>query len=299
MITMVNRLTLVLSQANRFLAFARVILNHETDFFVIVEPSVSGTVNLSAFRLGGAGTARYLSSMTTLRDPLYAGYRYPAELISYAVWLYFRFPLSLRMVEEMLAARGISVTYETIRQWGLKFGREFANRIRRRAPRRGDKWHLDEVVITIAGKKHWLWRAVDQEGFVLDVLVQSRRNKKAAKRLFRKLLKKQGRAPRVLITDKLKSYAAAKREIMPGVEHRQHKGLNNRAENSHQPTRRRERIMKRFKSPRQVQRFLSSHDQIANVFSRRPNQDTAIKFRSARNQAFTAWDEVTGVAMAA
>jgi transposase-like protein len=197
---------------------------------VIVEPSVSGTVNLSAFRLGGAGTARYLSSMTTLRDPLYAGYRYPAELISYAVWLYFRFPLSLRMVEEMLAARGISVTYETIRQWGLKFGREFANRIRRRAPRRGDKWHLDEVVITIAGKKHWLWRAVDQEGFVLDVLVQSRRNKKAAKRLFRKLLKKQGRAPRVLITDKLKSYggeagdharrraSAAQRSQQPGGE---------------------------------------------------------------------------------
>ena len=108
----------------------------------------------------------------TPRDPLYAGYRYPAALISYAVWLYFRFPLSLRMVEEMLAARGIAVTYETIRQWGLKFGREFANRIRRRAPRRGDKWHLDEVVITVAGNKHWLWRAVDQEGFVLDVLDQ-------------------------------------------------------------------------------------------------------------------------------
>src|SRR5271168_1107096 len=193
---------------------------------------------------------------TTARDPIYAGYRYPAEIISYAVWLYFRFPLSLRMVEEMLAARGVSVTHETIRQWGLKFGRVFANRIRRRAPRRGDKWHLDEVVITIAGTKHWLWRAVDQEGFVLDVLVQSRRDKKAAKRLLRKLLTKQRRAPRVLITDKLRSYAAAKREIMPGVEHRQHKGLNNRAENSHQPTRRRERIMKRFKSPQQVQRFL-------------------------------------------
>jgi putative transposase len=241
----------------------------------------------------------------TPRDPLYAGYRYPAALISYAVWLYFRFPLSLRMVEEMLAARGISVTYGwaakqiNSRQWGLKFGREFANRIRRRAPRRGDKWHLDEVVVTIAGKKHWLWRAVDQDGFVLDVLVQSRRDKKAAKRLFRKLLKKQARAPRVLITDKLRSYAAAKREIMPGVEHRQHKGLNNRAENSHQPTRRRERIMKRFKSPRQVQRFLSIHDQIANVFTRRPNQDTAAKFHSAGSQAFTAWAEVAGVAMAA
>src|SRR5712671_1420936 len=123
--------------------------------------------------------------MRTPRDPIYAGHRYPAEIISYAVWLYFRFPLSLRMVEEMLAARGISVTHETIRQWGLKFGREFANRIRRRAPRRGDKWHLDEVVISFAGKKHWLWRAVDQDGFVLDVLVQSRRDKEAAKRLSR------------------------------------------------------------------------------------------------------------------
>jgi putative transposase len=172
--------------------------------------------------------------MTRARDPIYACHRYPAEIISYAVWLYFRFPLSLRMVEEMLAARGIAVTHETIRQWGLKFGQEFAKRIRRRAPRRGDKWHLDEVVISIAGKKQWLWRAVDQDGFVLDVLVQGRRDRAAAKRLFRKLLKKQGLAPRVLITDKLKSYAAAKREIMPAVEHRQHKGLNNRAENSHQ-----------------------------------------------------------------
>src|ERR1700759_2983528 len=156
-----------------------------------------------------------------------------------------------------------------------------------------------QVQIRIAGKKHWLWRAVDQDGFVLDVLFQSRRDKKAAKRLLRKLLRKQGRTPRVLITDKLRSYGAAKREIMPGVEHRQHKGLNNRAENSHQPTRRRERIMKRFKSPRQVQRFLSTHDQIANIFSRRPNQDTAAKFHSARCQAFATWAEVTGVAMAA
>src|ERR1700752_2055542 len=208
-----------------------------------------------------------MGRMTTPRDPIYAGYRYPAEIISYAVWLYFRFPLSLRMVEEMLAARGISGTQKTTRHWGRKFGREFANRIRRRAPRRGDKWHLDEIVISIAGKKHWLWRAVDQDGFVLDILVQSRRDKKAAKRLFRKLLKNQMRPPRVMTTDKLASYGAGKREIMPGIEHRQHKGLNNRAENSHQPTRRRERIMKRFKSPRQAQRFLSVHDQIANVFA--------------------------------
>jgi putative transposase len=143
------------------------------------------------------------------------------------------------------------------------------------------------------------WRAVDQESFVLDVLVQSRRDNKSTKRLFRKLLKKQARAPRVLITDKLRSYAAAKRKIMFSVEHRQHRGLNNRAENSHQPTRPREWIMKRFKSPGQVQRFLSIHDQIANVFSRRPNQDTAANVRTASSQAFTAWAAVTRVAMAA
>src|SRR5437879_6642522 len=229
---------------------------------------------------------------TTARDPIYAGYRYPAEIISYAVWLYFRFPLSLRMVEEMLAARGISVTHETIRQWGLKFGREFAGRIRRRAPLRGDKWHLDEVVISCAGKKHWLWRAVDQDGFVLDVLVQSRRDKEAAKRLFRKLLKKQGRAPRVLVTDKLKSYAAAKREIMPGDEHRQHKGLNNRAENSHQPTRRRERQMKQFKSAGQTQRFLSAHDQINNLFHFRRDHVTAAEHRASRTQKCRVWAEI-------
>src|ERR1700761_620105 len=237
--------------------------------------------------------------MTTARDRIYGGYRYPAEIISYAVWLYFRFPLSLRMVEEMAAARGISVTYETIRRWSLKFGREFVNHIQRRAPRRGDKWHLDEVVISIAGKKHWLWRAVDQDGFGLDILVQSRRDKRAAKRLLRKLLKKQMRPPRVMITDKLASYGAAKREIMPGIEHRQHKGLNNRAENSHQPTRRRERIMKRFKSPRQAQRFLSIHDQVANLFLRRRDHDTAANIRSGRTRAFATWTDITGVVMAA
>ena len=238
--------------------------------------------------------------MTTTRsDPCFAGYRYPAEVIVTAVWLYFRFPLSLRMVEEMLAARGITVSYETVRQWGRKFGREIAGRLRRRAPRRGDKWHLDEVVVTIAGRKHYLWRAVDQDGFVLDVLVQSRRDAKAAKRLLRQLLKKQGRAPRVLITDKLKSYAAAKRSIMPGVEHRQHKGLNNRAENSHQPTRRRERQMKRFKSARQVQQFLSIYDPIANLFHLRRDHRPVAEYRTARAQAFAAWAEVAGAPLAA
>src|SRR5688572_12936604 len=186
--------------------------------------------------------------MVRCSKPLYAGHRFPAEVISHVVWLYHRFPLSLRMVEEMLAMRGIIVSHETIRQWGLKFGRAFAARLRRRRPQAGDKWHLDEMAVKIAGRTHWLWRAVDQQGFVLDVLIQSRRDRKAARRLLRKLLKKQGRPPRVLITDKLASYPAAKRELLPGVEHRRHKGLNNRAENAHQPTRRRERQMTRFKS---------------------------------------------------
>ena len=195
-------------------------------------------------------------------------HRFPAEVISHATWLYFRFPLSLRMVEEMLAARGIEVSHETVRQWALTFGQQFAAQIRRRLPAPGDKWHFDEVAISIAGRTHWLWRAVDQHGVVLDILVQSRRNTEAAKRLLRKLLKKQGITPRVMITDKLASYAAAKKKIIPGVEHRQHKGFNNRAENSHQPTRRRERIMKRFKSAGQAQRFLSIRDQVANLFHR-------------------------------
>jgi putative transposase len=143
------------------------------------------------------------------------------------------------------------------------------------------------------------WRAVDQDGFVLEALVQSRRDKKAAKRLLRKLLKKQGRAPRVMVTDKLRSYGAAKRAIMPGVEHRQHKGLNNRAENSHQPTRRRERQMKRFKSARHVQRFVSIHSPIANLFHLRQDHVTASQYRAARAQAFEDWAEIAGARLAA
>ena len=189
----------------------------------------------------------------------YAGYRFPPEIISYAVWLYYRFPLSLRMVEEMLAARGIEVTYETVRRWAVKFGQKAARRIRARASGYGDKWHLDEVVISISGKKHGLWRAVDQFGCVLDVLVQSRRDRYAAQRLMRKSLKKCGRAPRVLITDKLKSYAAANKDMGLRFEHRQHKGLNNRAENSHQPTRVREKVMRRFKSARHLHMTNGDH----------------------------------------
>ena len=152
--------------------------------------------------------------------------------------------LSTAVEFQASAARGIIVSHETVRQWVLKFGQGFANQIRRRLPAAGDKCQLDEFVLTIAGVKHWLWRAVDQSGMVLDILVQSRRDTQAARRLLCKLMKRQSRAPRVMITYKLASYGAAKRTVMPSVEHRKHKGLNNRAENSHQPTRRRERLMK-------------------------------------------------------
>jgi len=232
-------------------------------------------------------------------DPLYRRHRFPAEVIANAVWLYFRFPLSLRMVEDMLAMRGIVVSHETVRRWAEKFGRDFANKIHRRAPQFGDKWHLDEVVITINGTKHWLWRAVDQDGFVLDALVQSRRDKNAAERLLRKLMRKQSGAPRVMITDKLRSYGAARNKMGMKFEHRQHKGLNNRAENSHQPTRRRERIMKRFKSARHLQRFVSIHDPIANLFHFPRNAHNATDYRTLRAAAMVAWHEISCVMLAA
>ncbi|MGO7748310.1 IS6 family transposase, partial [Rhizobium ruizarguesonis] len=177
--------------------------------------------------------------------------------IARAVWLYFRFPLSLRLVEEMLLERGIVVSYETIRRWCRKFGAAYAKQLRRKKPSRKDIWHLDEVVISIGGRKHWPWRAVDQDGYVLDEIVQTRRDTKAAKRLLVRLLKKQGLSPKRIVTDKLRSYGAAKRDVMSGVEHRSHKGLNNRAENSHVPLRKRERMMQGFRSVGGLQRFIS------------------------------------------
>src|SRR4028118_731695 len=174
--------------------------------------------------------------MGTITPPSYTGFRFPAEFSGHAGWLYFRFSLSYRDVEELLAERGILVSYETVRQWCLKFGQQYANQLRRRRAKPGDKWYLDEVFLKINGKTSYLWRAVVQHGNVLDILVQSRRNKAAAKKFFRKLLKGCKYVPRVLITDKLGSYEAAKKEVMPSVEHRKHKRLNNRAENSHQPT---------------------------------------------------------------
>ncbi|WP_322074844.1 IS6 family transposase [Burkholderia cepacia] len=210
----------------------------------------------------------------------------------------YRFSLSLRMVEELLAARGIELTYETVRCWATTFGLAIAKRIRSTAPGRSDKWHLDEVVVTINGRKHWLWRAIDQHGTVLDVLVQRRRDTVAAKRLMRKLLRHHG-CPRVMVTDKLRNYAAANNELGLSVEHRRHKGLNNRAENSHQPTRVREKVMRRFKSARQLQQFASVHGQVSNLFMGcRYNRSSHCK-REARAQAFAAWERAACARMPA
>jgi putative transposase len=229
--------------------------------------------------------------------PSYKGYRYPAEIIAHAVWLYHRFPLSYREVEELLFARGIVVSYETVRQWTRKFGPEYAARLHRRQPRPGDKWHLDEVFIKINGERQYLWRAVDQDGAVLDILVQSRRDTAAAKRFFRKLLKKQGRLPRVMVTDKLRSYGAAHRQVMPSVQHRQSRYLNNRCENSHQPTRERERAMKGFRSAGGAQRFLAVFSRISPHFRPRRHRLTARQYREEMTARFTTWHQVTGTTM--
>lgn len=221
----------------------------------------------------------------------FSGHRFPPEIIAYAVWAYHRFPMSLRDVEDLLAARGVVVSYETIRAWVAKFGLQYAKAIRRDRPEVADKWHLDEVVLPINGKKYWLWRAVDSKGDVLDILVQSRRNKRAAIRFFRKLFKAFG-VPRVIVTDKLRSYGAALKELAPGIEHRSHKGLNNRSEGSHRPTRRREKIMGRFKSPRQAQRFLSVHDQVQTIFRPRRHTLSAAAYRQTRADAHWIWDDI-------
>jgi putative transposase len=229
----------------------------------------------------------------------YKHHRFPAEIISHGVWLYFRFCLSYRDVEELLFARGVIVTYEAIRQWCRKFGQQYANELRHRCPRPGDKWHLDEVFLTINGERHYLWRAVDQDGNILDILVQRRRNKNAAKKFFRKLLKGLTYIPRVIITDKLKSYGAAKQDILSGVEHRQHRYLNNRAENSHQPTRQREQRMQGFKSPGHAQRFLAAYGPIAQHFRPRRHRFSASAYRQERQQRFQMWGEITGMGVAA
>ncbi|MCA1705874.1 MAG: IS6 family transposase [Actinobacteria bacterium] len=226
---------------------------------------------------------------------LYKGHRFPMEIISHCVWLYHCFPLSLRDVEQMMLQRGVVVSPETIHQWCRKFGQTFANGLRRRRPRPGDKWHLDEVFIKIGGKTHYLWRAVDQHGNVLDILVTSRRDAKAATRFFRKLLTGLRYVPRVLVTDKLASYPVAHRRLIPGVEHRRSKYLNNRAENSHQPTRARERAMRKFRSPGGAQRFLSAFSGISPHFRPRRHLLGAKEYRRQMGIRFTTWNEVVAL----
>ena len=227
---------------------------------------------------------------------LYHRHRFPAEVISHCVWLYFRFALSFRDVEEMLAMRGVSLSYETVREWCLKFGQTYGNGLRRKAPRPGDRWHLNEVFLKINGQLHYLWRAVDQDGDVLDILVQRQRNKKAAKKFFRKPIKGLRYVPTVIITDKLRSYSAAMSEVLPSVDHYQDKWLNNRAENSHQPTRLRERVMRRFKSAGHAQRFLSAFGIITSHFRVGRHQYRARGYREVMKSRFAVWQEVICVA---
>ena len=223
----------------------------------------------------------------------YHGYRFPPEIISHAVWLYHRFSLSLRDAEDLLAQRGITVSYETIRAWCRTFGPEYARALRRRRGPMGDTWHLDELFVTIQGQRQYLWRAVDEDGDTIDILLQSRRNRRAAERFFRKLLKGQGREPRRLITDKLRSYSAAHRTIMSSVIHSTKQYENNRAEVSHQPTRQRERQMRRFKSSAQAQRFLSVHGLVLNLFRVGRHVLHAANHRLLRARSFMVWHEVT------
>jgi putative transposase len=223
----------------------------------------------------------------------YRGHRFPPEIISHAVWLYHRFCLSFRDVEDVLAERGIAVSYESIRHWCRKFGTGYARRLKRRERRLGDTWHLDELFVTIQGQRQYLWRAVDQDGDVIDILVQPRRDRRAAERFFRRLLKGQGCEPRRLVTDKLRSYSAARRTTMPSVVHDTSRYANNRAEVSHQPTRQRERQMRRFKSPEHAQRFLSVHGIIQNLFRLGRHLVSAANHRMLRDRSFRVWRQAT------
>ncbi len=226
----------------------------------------------------------------------YRRHRFPATVIQQAVWLYFRFPLSLRDVEDMLSQRGIDVSYETVRRWSFKFGLAYARKLRRSHPRADTRWHLDEMFVSINGKVMYLWRAVDCEGEVLDVLVQSRRNKKAALKLMRKLLKAQGFVPTIVVTYKLPSYRAALETLGMKRIHITGGRSNNRAENSHLPIRQRERRMQRFKSAGSAQRFLSTHAAIYNTFNVQRHLISRRTLRQFRAAAMERWQEVTAAA---
>jgi len=226
----------------------------------------------------------------------YRRHRFPPTVIQHAIWLYLRFTLSYRDVEDLLAERGLEVSYETVRRWVLKFGPLIARQLRRHRPRPSDRWPLDEMVVRIAGKQMYLWRAVDHEGEVLDMLVQRRRDSRAALRLMRKLLKKQGFAPKSLVTDKLRSYASAFRRLGLGCPHEQGLRKNNRAENSHQAVRRRERKLRRFKSARSAQRFLSMHAAVHNTFNLQRHLISRSTLRRFRAEAAEQWQTAVAAA---
>ena len=222
----------------------------------------------------------------------YRGYRFPPDVIAHAVWLYHRFTLSLRDIEDLLAERGITVSYETIRQWCATFGPYYARRIKKTMGQRGDYWFLDEVTVSIQGQRHYLWRAVDQDADVIEVLVQKRKDTHAAKRFFIRLLKSQRHTPIGLTTDRLGSYRAAKRQVMPSVAHCQDRYANNRAEVSHEHTRAQERQMRGFRSDGYAQRFLSVHGQFHNLFRLGRHLLRAKNYRILRSRAFGTWSEV-------
>ena len=231
-----------------------------------------------------------------MRKISYAGYWFPPEVIDHAIWLYLRFTLSFRDVEDLLAERGIAVSYETVRRWVNHFGPMIAAQLRKRGPKPHAVWRLDEVHLKIDGRMVYLWRAVDAEGEVLDVLVQSKRNKHAALKLMRKLLRKYAVVPERMVTDDLRSYGAAARAL--GLErlHERGRWRNNRAENSHQPTRRRERKMQRFKSAGSAQKFLSTHAAVYNTFNVQRHLTSAQTHRVLRAAAMTTWREVVAAA---
>jgi transposase-like protein len=226
----------------------------------------------------------------------YRRHRFPPPIIQHAIWLYLRFTLSYRDVEELLAERGLDVSYETVRRWVLKFGPGIARKLRRSRPRPSNRWHLDEMVVRIAGKRMYLWHAVDHEGEVLDMLVQRRRDKRAALRLMRKLLRKQGFTPKLLTTDKLGSYGAAFRHLRLTCRHEQRMRKNNRTEISHQVVRRRERKMQRSKSARSAQRFLSIHGAIHNTFNLQRHLVSRSTLRTLRAEATAQWQSAVAAA---
>ena len=219
----------------------------------------------------------------------YKRHRFPPDIISYAVWLYFRFNLSHRDIEDLLAQRGVIVSYESIRLWCIKFGQRYARRLKRRHKGYGDTFYIDEIFVKINGKQQYLWRAVDQDGEVIDVFIQSRRDGAAAKRFFKRLLRRHGEEPRQIVTDKLRSYGVAQRELIPETIHNTAQYANNRAELSHQPTRVRERVMRRFKSAAQAQRFLNIHAAVYNLFNLGRHLVRAEHYRKRRIDAFERW----------